>query len=130
MNTGEEFCSRCNGRAASTASGEEITAQEDVAADESSEETSTEAEHEHVEYNGPMAKYRVIGEIHPLNEDGSQKEETLEMDSIHELPTAAGDQMVEEGTMERVEDEKPEVAEDKPAKAKKPAGKKGKASKK
>lgn len=53
-------------------------------------------------YDGPMGTYKVIGEIFPLNPDGSSQETPLEMNSIHELPKAVGDQMVEEGTMEEV----------------------------
>ena len=56
-------------------------------------------------YNGPMGSYKVIGEIHPLDESGDPKEETLEMGSVHELPEPVGDQMVEEGTMEKVIEE-------------------------
>lgn len=66
------------------------------------DQTGDDNEVKEYEYTGPMAKYKVIGEVFPLNEDGSKKDTPLEMDSIHELPEAAGDLMVEEGTMEKV----------------------------
>jgi len=42
-------------------------------------------------YTGPMEYYKVVGEVHPLNEDGTEKEEALEIGSIHYLPTNAVD---------------------------------------
>ena len=49
-------------------------------------------------YTGPMEFYKVVGEVHPLNEDGSPKDEVLEVGSIHELPKGAVD--VESGLWE------------------------------
>ncbi len=42
-------------------------------------------------YDGPMEYFKVVGEIHPLNEDGTEKEETLAIGSIHYLPVSAVD---------------------------------------
>lgn len=50
-----------------------------------------------------LAKYLVIAEdIFPLNEDGSQQDNPLELYSVQEIPTEVGDQYAEEGKMEKV----------------------------
>lgn len=57
-------------------------------------------------YDGPIGKYKVVGEIFPLNDDGSQQEKALELGSIHELPVNIGDDFIGKGLMEEVvEDE-------------------------
>lgn len=47
-------------------------------------------------------KYKVLGEIFPLNEDGSQQETALEVGSIQEVPEAVGAGWVEKGLAEVV----------------------------
>lgn len=48
-------------------------------------------------YTGPMATYKVTGQIFPLNEDGTPQETALEIGSIHEIPAGAWDDFVAEG---------------------------------
>lgn len=64
-------------------------------------------------YTGPIGQYEVVGEIFPLNEDGTQKDYALKIGSVHELPKAAGDQMVSEGTMREI----PEIPAEQQAEA-------------
>lgn len=49
-----------------------------------------------------LKKYKVLGEIIPLNEDGSQQDTALEIDSVQEVPEAVGAQWVVEGLAEEV----------------------------
>ena len=76
--------------------GNKITVLEETPEEETPEEETPEV------YEGPMGDYKVVGEIFPLNEDGSKGEFPLDMGSIHNLPRIIGDQMVSEGTMEEV----------------------------
>lgn len=57
-------------------------------------------------YTGPMAKYKVIGQIFPLNEDGTPQETSLEIGSIHEIPEGVWDDFVAEGKAVKMTDEK------------------------
>lgn len=76
--------------------------------DEDTEDTNPKEEEKAGEvYDGSMGFYKVVGEIHPLNEDGTPKEEVLEVGSIHELPKGAVD--LETGDwVEATEEEKAE----------------------
>jgi hypothetical protein len=49
-----------------------------------------------------LKKYKVLGEIFPLNEDGSQQEIALEVGSIQEVPEEVGSGWMEEGLAEAV----------------------------
>lgn len=49
-----------------------------------------------------LKKYKVVGTIFPLNEDGSQKDEALEVGSVQEVPAEVGAKWVEEGLAEEV----------------------------
>lgn len=53
------------------------------------------------------ANYKILGEIFPLNEDGSQQETALEVGSIQNVPKEVGDGWVEKGLAEIA----PDVAE-------------------
>lgn len=72
------------------------------------------------EYDGPMANYKVLGEIIPTDEEGN-KQEALEIGSIVCMPKEIGDKFVEDKVAEFVEDFIPETNE-KPSKS---ADKKG-----
>ena len=47
-------------------------------------------------------KYKVLGEIFPLNEDGTKQEVALEVGSIQEVPEEVGATWIAEGLAEEV----------------------------
>jgi hypothetical protein len=47
-------------------------------------------------------KYKVLGEIFPLNEDGTKQETALEVGSVQEVPVEVGAGWVEKGLAEEV----------------------------
>lgn len=49
-----------------------------------------------------LKKYKVLGEIFPLNEDGSKQEIALTIGSVQEVPESVGSLWVEEGLAEEV----------------------------
>lgn len=51
-----------------------------------------------------VKKYKVTGEIFPLNEDGTKKEVALEIGSVQEVPESVGNVWVEAGLAEKVEE--------------------------
>lgn len=51
---------------------------------------------------GVINKYKILGEIFPLNEDGTVQETALEIDLIQELPESVGAGFVEQGLAEEV----------------------------
>lgn len=53
---------------------------------------------------GPMGKYKVTGEIFPLNEDGTQKDTAIEIGTIVDVPEVVGDTWIVEGLAEKVEE--------------------------
>lgn len=63
------------------------------------------------EYDGPMAKYRVLGEIESTDEEGNVTG-TLEIGSIQDVPVELGDKWVADGLAEKVEDESNENGND------------------
>lgn len=56
-------------------------------------------------YEGPMAKYKILGQIEALDEDGNGSGVFLKVGSIHELPKGALDEEVEKGLAELVPEE-------------------------
>lgn len=55
-----------------------------------------------------LKKYKIIGEIFPVSEEGVQLETPLEIDSIQEVPAELGNSWVEAGLAEEVEETKNE----------------------
>ena len=55
-------------------------------------------------YTGPMAKYKILGKIESLNEDGTPSGNFLEIGSIHELPKGVLDEEVAAGNAVEVTD--------------------------
>ena len=78
-------------------------------------ETAEEAEtlEEVEELDSPLAKYKVIGVIPILDEEGNENG-FLEEGSIQEVPELLGDSWVEEGIAEKVLEEEAKVEVEKP----------------
>lgn len=51
-----------------------------------------------------LAKYKVLGEIFPTDEEGNTLETALEVDSVQEVPIELGNSWVEKGLAEKVEE--------------------------
>lgn len=52
-----------------------------------------------------VKKYRIIGEIFPVDQDGNQQETPLEIDSVGEYPVEVASGWVELGLAEEIEEE-------------------------
>lgn len=61
-----------------------------------------EPKSEVAEFDGVLKKYKIIGEIFPLNEDGTQQEEALEIGSIQEVPEEIGKGWVKDKLAKKV----------------------------
>ena len=84
-------------------------------------ETAEEAEtlEEVEELDSPLAKYKVIGVIPILDEEGNENG-FLEEGSIQEVPELLGDSWVEEGIAEKVLEEEAKVEVEKPKRGRAP----------
>lgn len=63
-------------------------------------------------YDGPMTKYKIIGKIESLTQEGEPSGVFLEIGSIHELPAGALAEEVEKGNAEEVKEDGGEVVTD------------------
>lgn len=64
------------------------------------------------EYTGELAKFKVIGEIVPVNHETGEPEAALEIGSVHEVPVALGNDWVTNGLAEKVEEVAPVIPTD------------------